>query len=109
MLVVIGRLGPLSVTVSLERSHKPRKDDGPCTKFLWLENTAEIMRESLWRPLWLLNVSNLCGLLKRGVIKQNDLDELKTHCPDVKQLEPMAVPADNNAALPCTRSVLYTA
>lgn len=39
-LVVIARLGPLSVTVSLERSHKPRKDDGPRTKFLWYENTA---------------------------------------------------------------------
>lgn len=81
----------------------------PVRSFAGLKIQQEIMRESFWRPLWFLNVSNLCGLLKRGAIKQNDLDELKTHCPDAKQLEPVAVPADNNAALPCTRSVLYTA
>lgn len=46
--VVIARLGPLSVTVSLERSHKPHKDDGPHTKFLWFENTArDIKRKPL--------------------------------------------------------------
>lgn len=69
----------------------------------------KIMSKSFWRPLSLLNMPNLCGLLRREAIKQNNLEKLKTHCPKVKQFEPMAVPVDNDTALPVTCTMLYTA
>lgn len=75
-------LGHEYVTISLERSHgEPIKVVALVHISTGLKMQQEIMRESFQRPLWLLNVSNLCGLLKRGVIKQNDLDGLKTHAP----------------------------
>lgn len=46
-----------------------------------LQIQIEIMRESFQGPLSLLKTPNLCGLLRREAIKQNDLDKLKTHCP----------------------------
>lgn len=46
-----------------------------------LQIYLEVMRESFWSPLLLLNIPNLCELLRREAIKQNDLDKLKTHCP----------------------------
>lgn len=41
----------------------------PVCSFTGLKMQEEIMRESFWRPLWLLNASNSCGLLKREAIK----------------------------------------
>lgn len=46
-----------------------------------LQIHSEIMRESFWSSLLLLNTPNLCELPRREAIKQNDLDKLKTHCP----------------------------